>query len=174
MHFLRRTVELTIPQQVVSPQSLPPFRQPGIILNRRASQIHRTPEPCLKKSNSSGTRIPARDSRRCTKTEENSKFVLNQFLTILKAVAYKLFDRLRLWICMQAAQAHDGTLLVCARLWPQTSSATILTIRRGAWILYSTESVGGRLCEIIDATKAPHTAPMIPPTMSDLAVSPNP
>lgn len=64
------------------------FRQPAIFLNRPSSQIHRTPEPCLKKSYRSRTRISARDSQQRTKTERNSKSVLNLSLQIFNTVAY--------------------------------------------------------------------------------------
>jgi len=83
-----RTVELTIPQQVVSPQTLTPLRQPQITLNNCSSQIHRTPESCLKKSNRCRTRISVRESRRQTKSERNSKNVLNPSLKKFNTVAY--------------------------------------------------------------------------------------
>ena len=96
----RRTVELTIPRQVVSPQSLPPFRQPGIILNRQSSQIHRTPESCLKKSNCSGTRIPARNSWQRIKNRKEFK------------------------ICFESVvdQSKDRRLLVMSRFHSQGAS----------------------------------------------------
>ena len=76
----RLAVELTIPQQVVSPLSLPSFHQLEIILNLPSPQIHRTPESCLKKSNRSGTRIPARESWQGTKNRKEFKICFDSVL----------------------------------------------------------------------------------------------